>query len=105
MQEKEVVIDDQTYPKQQLGVKLNETKMLGLPWNKDEDTIVVETPSEAKKLPKRTILQKLASIYDPFGIISPTTIIGKNIYRDVCDSKLLWDEELPDLIVSKWKKW
>ena len=52
MQEKEVVIDDQTYPKQQLGVKLNETKMLGLPWNKDEDTIVVETPSEAKKLTK-----------------------------------------------------
>ena len=88
MQEKEVVIDDQTYPKQQLGVKLNETKMLGLPWNKDEDTIVVENPSEAKKLTKRTILQKLASIYDPLRIISPTKIVGKTIYRNICDSKL-----------------
>ena len=105
MEEKEVVIDDQTYAKQQLGVKLNETKMLGLPWKRDEDTLAVEIPSEVKKLTKRTILQKLASIYDPFEIISSTIIIGKIICRDVCDSKLSWDEELPDWIVSKWKKW
>ena len=96
MEEKEVVTDDQTYAKQQLGVKLNETKMLGLPWNKDEDTLAVEIPSEVKKLRKRTILQKLASIYDPLGIISPATIIGKIIYRDVFDSKLSWDDELLD---------
>ena len=50
LEKKEVVTDDQTYAKQQLGVKLNETKMLGLPWNKDEDTLAVEIPSEVKKL-------------------------------------------------------
>ena len=105
MEEKEVVTDDQTYAKQQLGVKLNETKMLGLPWNKDEDTLAAEIPSEVKKLRKRTILQKLASIYDPLGIISPATIIGKIIYRDVFDSKLSWDDELLDCIVMKWEKW
>ena len=84
------------YAKQQLGVKLNETTMLGLPWNKDEDTLAVEIPSEVKKLGKQTILQKLASIYDSFRIISPTTIIGKIIYHDVCGSKLSWDDEIPD---------
>ena len=47
LEEKEVVTDDQTYAKQQLGVKLNETKFLGLPWNKDEDKLSVENPSEA----------------------------------------------------------
>ena len=77
-----------TYAKQQLEVKLNETKMLGLPWNRDEDTLAVEIPSAVKKLTKRTILQKLASIYDPLRIISPTKIIGKTIYRNICDSKL-----------------
>ena len=77
-----------TYAKQQLEVKLNETKMLGLPWNRDEDILAVEIPSAVKKLTKRTILQKLASIYDPLRIISPTKIIGKTIYRDICDSKL-----------------
>ena len=59
--------------------------MLGLSWSRDEDTLAVEMPSEVKKLTKRTILQKLASIYDqklasiydPFEIISPTTIMEK----------------------------
>ena len=70
-------------------------------------------PSEIKKLTKRTILQKLASIYDqklasiydPFEIISPTTIIRKIIYCDVCDSKLSWNDELPGWVVRKWEKW
>ena len=65
LEEKEVVTDDQTYTKQQLGVKLNETKMLGLTWNKDENTIAVEIPSDVEKLAKQTIFQKLTSTYDP----------------------------------------
>ena len=65
MEEKEVVTDDQTYTKQQLGVKLNETKMLGLTWNKDENTIAVEIPSDVEKPAKQTIFQKLTSTYDP----------------------------------------
>ena len=65
MEEKEVVTDDQTYTKQQLGMKLNETKMLGLTLNKDENTIAAEIPSEVEKLAKQAILQKLASTYDP----------------------------------------
>ena len=86
-------------------MKLNETKILRFPWNKDKDTLALEIPSEVKKLTKRTILQKLASIFDRLGIISPTTIIGKIIYRDVCNSRLSWDDELPDWIVRNWKKW
>ena len=63
-----------------------------------------EILSEIKKLNERTILQKLASIYDPFGIISPTTIIGKIIYCDICDSKISWEKTLPDCSVKK-EKW
>ena len=55
LEEKEIATDDHMYAKQQLGVKLNETQMLGLPWNKDEDTLTVEILSEVKKLTKRTI--------------------------------------------------
>ena len=63
-----------------------------------------EILSEIKKLNERTILQKLASIYDPFGIISPTTIIGKIIYCDICDSKISWEKTLQDCSVKK-EKW
>ena len=79
--------------------------MLGLPWNKDDDTLAAEIPSELNKLTKRTILHKLGSIYDPLRIISPTTIIRKITYCDACDSKLSWDDELLDWIIRKWKKW
>ena len=83
----------------------NSWEMLGLPWNKDEDTLAVEIPSEVKKLTKQTILQNLVSIYDLLGIISPTGVIRKIIYGDVCDSKFSWHDELPDWIVRKWKRW
>ena len=41
--EAEAVLRDegQTYAKEQLGVKPNEAKLLGFPWNKKEDTLVV----------------------------------------------------------------
>ena len=53
---------DQTFAKEQLGVKLNETKMLSLSWKKNKDLIAVEIPSEIRKLTNRTVPQKLPSI-------------------------------------------
>ena len=85
-------------------MKLNETKVLGLPWKKDKDLLAVEIPSEIQKLTKLTVLQKVASIYDPLGIISPPTIIGKIIYCDICGSRISWDKTLPDWTVKKWDK-
>ena len=60
----------------------------------------MEKQSEIKKPTKRKILQKLASIYDILGIMSPITIIAKKIFSDNCDSKISWD-----WIVKKWDKW
>ena len=54
--------------------------MLGLHRKKEKDLVVVEIPSEIKKLTKRTILQKLTLIYDPLGIIPPITIIRKMVH-------------------------
>ena len=54
---------------------------------------------------KRSILACLAKIYDPLGLVSPTTLIGKLIYRDSCDQKLAWDVPVPSKLNSRWKKW
>ena len=63
MEGKELVNQtDQTFAKEQLGVKLNETKMLSLSWKKNKDLIAVEIPSEIRKLTNRTVPQKLPSI-------------------------------------------
>ena len=41
---------------------------------------------------KRGILRFLAAVYDPLGIASPTMLVGKLLYREVCESSLPWDE-------------
>ena len=74
-------------------------KLLGLAWNKSEDSLGVTFPAKQAELTKRGVLQNLASIDDPLGFVSPVTLLGKMVYRECCDQNLTWDKELPDNIV------
>lgn len=98
------VDEQQSYAKQQLGVKEGETKMLGLPWNKREDLIAVTFPEEPVDVTKRGILRFLAAVYDPLGIASPIMLIGKLLYREVCESRLPWDVKVSDRMGQEWLK-
>ena len=101
--EREEMDVDQSYAKEQLGVRANETKMLGLAWNKSEDSLGVTFPAKQAELTKRGVLRNLASLYDPLGFASPATLLGKMVYRECCDQNLTWDKELPDNIVHMWR--
>ena len=95
-----------TYAKSKLGgVDQPEGKLLGLPWNRQQDTLSVTLTKPFGTTTKRGILSKLAKIYDPLGLVSPTTLVGKLIYRDVCDAKLPWDASLPQPLTKRWKEW
>ena len=62
-----------TYAKQISSQNSSETKILGLCWNKEKDKISVIKPITKERRPtKRNILSKLASVYDPIDLISPT---------------------------------
>ena len=86
---------EHTFAKQQLGAKSQETKLLGIAWDKKEDSLAVCFPKIATESTKRSLLKGLASVYDPLGIVSPVMLKGKLIFRDACDAGLSWDEELP----------
>ena len=60
--------DDESYAKEQLGIKPGETKMLGLPWDKLKDMMAVTFPAAPPDVTKRETLRFLASIYDQFMI-------------------------------------
>jgi hypothetical protein len=93
-----------TYAKQQLGGTENhEGKLLGLPWNREKDTLSVEM-SAADCSSKRSVLTELAKIYDPLGLVSPSTLVAKLLYREICDAKISWDETLPETNLKVWKK-
>ena len=101
--------EEHSYAKRQLQVQPNESKLLRVKWNKDEDTIAVQFPTTdsdtSHTATKREVLATLAKVYDPLGLASPTTLQGKQIYRDVCDVKASWDAPIPDSVKSRWEKW
>lgn len=64
-----------TYAKSQLGgIEQPNGKLLGVPWDRKQDTISVTlTPDHASEpVTKRAVLSKLARVYDPLGLASPT---------------------------------
>ena len=73
--------------------------MLGLPWNKRENISAMTFPEEPADITKRGILRFLAVEYD-----SPTVLVGKLLYREVCESRFLWDEKVSDRIGQEWLK-
>ena len=78
-----------TYAKQVLNQGSNETKILGLGWNKQNDTLSVATATfkNNHQLTKKNVLSELASVYDPTGLISPAHLIGKILYREISELK------------------
>eukprot|EP00112_Aurelia_sp_Birch-Aquarium-sp1_P006394 Seg1707.2 transcript_id=Seg1707.2/GoldUCD/mRNA.D3Y31 product="hypothetical protein" protein_id=Seg1707.2/GoldUCD/D3Y31 len=96
---------EESFAKQQLGTKESETKLLGVGWNKQDDTLSISFGSKDHEVTKRGVLQKQASVYDPLGLAAPVTLMGKIIYRDICDGGCKWDSDLPDALKERWKRW
>lgn len=57
-----------SFAKKQLGAQMSESKVLGLPWNKQLDTLTVTFPLDEIPSTKRELLKKLAKVYDPLGL-------------------------------------
>ena len=96
-----------TFAKQQLGSVSTpgKGKLLGVPWDKSEDTLSVTFPNSPPEMTKRGILANLAKLYDPLGIVSPVMLEGKRIYRETCNQKVSWDAPLPEVIAKQWTAW
>ena len=78
-------------------------KLLGVGWDKVEDTLHVCFPATPAEQIKRGILTNLAKVYDPFGIVSPVMLDGKVLYRESCIEKNAWDTPLSEETMKKWK--
>ncbi|GFT45170.1 integrase catalytic domain-containing protein [Nephila pilipes] len=67
------------------------TAVLGIDWDTNDDTLgnAFKTSfcvAGGKPLTKRWLLRCIASCYDPLGLFSPFTIIGKNLISRYMDS-------------------
>eukprot|EP00795_Rhopilema_esculentum_P004212 gene4212-20399_t len=98
-----------TYAKESLGTKDSQSKILGLKWNPEEDTlgISMEAVLDVKngKVTKREVLSRLSKVNDPLGIVGPVAVTAKLIFQDICKENKDWDEPVSPEIEMRWKKW
>ena len=75
--------ESQGYAKDQLGVKQGETKLLGVPWNKEEDAIQITFPALITSATKREVLGKIADVRSPRTSITHYPGAENTIQRSV----------------------
>ena len=77
--EPENVDSELSFAKQQLGAQTSESKVLGLLWNKQLDILTVTFPQDETPASKRELLKKLAKVYDPLGLTTPTIHVTREV--------------------------
>ena len=83
-----------------------ETKVLGIIWNYNEDTLKFKPIrfDDSKHLSKRNLLSNISKFFDPLGLMSPISIRGKMLIQKVWKGEYDWDQTLPDDIKEEWEK-
>jgi hypothetical protein len=86
------------------------TQVLGIGWDTESDTFSIDptdtTEGHAKgPTTKRQILQLTARLYDPLGLQSPISVIGKLLFQDTWRRGISWDELLPPDLGALWNVW
>ena len=80
-------------------------RTLGMEWTLATDRLTFTSNLEQKPATRRGILSTVAQIFDPLGLLSPYTLMGKNILQRINNSGVDWDEEIPVELQQEWKNW
>ena len=102
--------DDQT-SETTLGIsqplKMEEHKVLGVPWNPESDQLMFDVSDLAKaaidlKPTKRNLVSLIGRFYDPLGFLSPVIIRFKILFQKLCQCKSDWDEIIVSELMEEW---
>ena len=61
--------------------------------------------AEGINLTKRKFLSKISTLFDPLGFVTPLVVRAKVLMQEVWISGIDWDDQLPENISDKAKKW
>ena len=83
------------------------TKTWGVVWIVQEDKFLFSfvPPPEELLLTKTNVLKKTASIYDPFGFLTPFVVRAKMLMQEAWMEAIGWGEELPYHLKADREKW
>lgn len=111
-------------PSEELTADGETVGLVGMAWNPEKDWISLSikplyfgkpkrgklpdivtgdfTPALKKNFTRRTLLSKIAGVYDPMGLTTPITARLKLDLHDVFTLQLGWDDPVPDSYLEKW---
>ena len=78
---------------------------LGVDWCVKNDCFQFRINLKDQPLTRREILSMVSSVFDPIGFIAPVLLEGKKILQELCRSGARWDNEVPDGLSARWRKW
>ena len=80
-------------------------KVLGIKWNLKTDNIEVKFLSSnlEDKFTRRKVLEVMASLFDPLGLVSPCLVDPKLLFQKLWHKPKNWDEELEIKHLIEWK--
>lgn len=86
-----------------------QTIILGVIWDKRTDTLVVNVSDfseiQDSKITKRSILSFAHRIFYPLGFVCPVMLCPRVLLQEIWNANLTWDEEVPDDLNNRFKKW
>ena len=80
-------------------------KVFGLAWNASKDTLTIQDSkhvNENMKVKKRNVLNEIASVYDPLGLLCPFILRGKVLLQNLWKKQLDCDDELGMADKTEW---
>lgn len=80
-------------------------RSLGLSWNIVTDTFTFQVLRDDKPFARRGVLSTINSIFDPLGFLSPVTIQGRSLLRELTMENSEWDSPLPNHLKADWMRW
>ena len=89
------------------GVTAHFVSSLGVLWAATDDKFFFRQSLQLDgfEFPKRNLLRRTASVYDPLGFLSPYVIRSKLLIQKAWLEARDWDELLPTPHQREWTKW
>ena len=82
-----------------------EVSLLGIEWNRIEDTISsYRTNLNVEASTQKIILPTLIFVYDVLNVLAPLILIAKLFMQRLqCDPSFGWNDKLPESLLNEWK--
>ena len=83
------------------------SKTLGIKWNIASDRLRLNVSDfpVVNKMTERSVVSDIAKVFDALGLFSPATVKMKILLQRLWETKLNWDDPIPEDLLEAWSQW